>query len=121
MADLHSFFKRKDPPGGAPGAALKAAKTSSASIAGGVRWSTLTGSLLARVDSASPPNARVAAFDLDDTLQKTRSGKPGYMVTDLAVRLLVRRRPPQNPRAARPGRQDRRLQQPGRRQGRLRG
>ena len=84
MADLHSFFKRKDPPGGAPGAALKAAKTSSASIAGGVRWSTLHGSLLARVDSASPPNARVAAFDLDDTLQKTRSGKPGYMVTDLA-------------------------------------
>ena len=55
MADLHSFFKRKDPPGGAPGAALKAAKTSSASIAGGVRWSTLHGSLLARVDSASPP------------------------------------------------------------------
>ena len=84
MADLHSFFKRKDPPGGAPGAALKAAKTSSASKSGGVRWSALHESLLARVDPASAPNARVAAFDLDDTLQKTRSGKPGYMVTDLA-------------------------------------
>ena len=37
----------------------------------------------ARVDPACAPNANVAAFDLDDTLQKTRSGRPGYAVSEL--------------------------------------
>ena len=64
---------------------LKAAKMSSASASGegcgggAIRWSALHDSLLARTDPACVPNARIAAFDLDDTLQKTKSGKPGYM------------------------------------------
>lgn len=80
---MHPFFsKRKEiPGGGGKGAgALKAFKTSSTASAGGsTPWSALHDSLLARVDPACLPNARIAAFDLDDTLQKTKSGKPGYM------------------------------------------
>jgi hypothetical protein len=30
--------------------------------------------MLARLDPASLPNVKIAAFDLDDTLQKTKSG-----------------------------------------------
>ena len=86
---MENFFKRKDPPNGASGisaSANKSAKTSSA--AGGSKppspkWTAMHGSFLARVDPACAPNANVAAFDLDDTLQKTRSGRPGYAVSEL--------------------------------------
>ena len=86
---MENFFKRKDPPNGASGisaSANKSAKTSSA--AGGSKppspkWTAMHGSFLARVDPACAPNANVAAFDLDDTLQKTRSGRPGYVVSEL--------------------------------------
>ena len=92
MGDLRAFFKRKGGgDAGANEAPPKSAKTFAASSAGGlsgalnaVRWSAHHDSLLARHDPASAPCARVAAFDLDDTLQKTRSGRPGYAVTDLA-------------------------------------
>jgi hypothetical protein len=43
------------------------------------QWSDLHASLLVRNDPTSLPNAKIAAFDLDDTLQKTKSGNPGYM------------------------------------------
>ena len=47
-------------------------------------WKAVHESMLVRDDPGCKPNHRVAAFDLDDTLQKTRSGRPGYMVTDLS-------------------------------------
>lgn len=80
---MHPFFsKRKENPGGGGGGAgaPKALKTSSSASGGGsTPWSALHDSLLVRTDPVSLPNARIAAFDLDDTLQKTKSGKPGYM------------------------------------------
>ena len=85
---MENFFKRKDPPNGASGisaSANKSAKTSSPAGNSGAspKWTAMHGSFMARVDPACAPNANVAAFDLDDTLQKTRSGRPGYAVSEL--------------------------------------
>ena len=86
---MEHFFKRKDPPNGASGvSAASAKKSAKTSIAGGdfgasAKWTSMHGSFMARVDPSCAPNANVAAFDLDDTLQKTRSGRPGYMVSEL--------------------------------------
>jgi bifunctional polynucleotide phosphatase/kinase len=87
---MHSFFKRKDPPGEGVGgvstsaSASKAARTASSNASGGgVQWSSLHGSFMARVDGGGSGSDKIAAFDLDDTLQKTKSGKPGYVVTDI--------------------------------------
>ena len=45
-----------------------------------IKWSHKDGSLLIRVDDGNNPNAKkIAAFDLDETLQKTKSGKKPYM------------------------------------------
>ena len=84
---MENFFKRKDPPPGAPagGPNPKTACTSSTSpsTSSAPRWSTHHDALLARTEAACAPCAKIAAFDLDDTLQKTRSGQKGYMVTDV--------------------------------------
>jgi bifunctional polynucleotide phosphatase/kinase len=84
---MENFFKRKDPPPGAPagGPNPKTACTSSTSpsSSSAPRWSTHHDALLARTEAACAPCAKIAAFDLDDTLQKTRSGQKGYMVTDV--------------------------------------
>ena len=87
---MENFFKRKDPPNGASGVSASANKSAKKdSSAGGdlkgasPTWTSLHGSFMARVDPSCAPNANVAAFDLDDTLQKTRSGRPGYAVSEL--------------------------------------
>ena len=41
-------------------------------------WRTFDDSLLARLDAACEPRAKIAAFDLDDTLQKTKSGAKAF-------------------------------------------
>jgi bifunctional polynucleotide phosphatase/kinase len=105
MSNLENFFKRKEAPqngGGASGVSARAsaggshksAKISSDTdaranegtegIGGAPRWSALHGSFLIRVDPRSKPNPKIAAFDLDDTIQKTKSGRPGYAVTDIS-------------------------------------
>ena len=93
---MHPFFakrKAETPSGGGAGGGAgppKAVKMSSSAAAtssggrgggGAIRWSALHQSLLTRTDTACVPNARIAAFDLDDTLQKTKSGRPGYLAT----------------------------------------
>ena len=73
---MHNFFKPvATSAGGEP-----APKRSRPSVP---TWKAVHESMLVRDDPGCRPNHRIAAFDLDDTLQKTRSGKPGYMVTDL--------------------------------------
>ena len=73
---MHNFFKPvATSTGGEP-----APKRSRPSVP---TWKAVHESMLVRDDPGCRPNHRIAAFDLDDTLQKTRSGKPGYMVTDL--------------------------------------
>lgn len=83
---MQKFLVRKDPPSGVGGvstSASKAARTDG-SASGIVTWKSIDNSFMARVDSRSSANVKIAAFDLDDTLQKTKSNKPGYMVTDIS-------------------------------------
>lgn len=59
-------------------------KSSSASGSGsssGPKWLTKHDSLLVRIDQSCPNklSSKIACFDLDETLQKTKSGKKPYM------------------------------------------
>jgi bifunctional polynucleotide phosphatase/kinase len=59
-------------------------KSSSASGSGsgfGPKWLTKDDSLLVRIDQSCPNklSSKIACFDLDETLQKTKSGKKPYM------------------------------------------
>ena len=55
-------------------------KSSSASSSG-PKWLTKHDSLLVRIDHSCPNklSSKIACFDLDETLQKTKSGKKPYM------------------------------------------
>lgn len=94
---MERFLKRHpdDPTGVStfPGVS-KAAKTDpTADLGGGgsIRrdgshrptWTTAHDSLLVRTDASCAPSASIAGFDLDETLQRTKSGRPGYVVNDV--------------------------------------
>jgi bifunctional polynucleotide phosphatase/kinase len=56
-------------------------KSSNASGSNGPKWLAKHDSLLVRIDQSCPNklSSKIACFDLDETLQKTKSGKKPYM------------------------------------------